>query len=71
VTIGSHYAYEYKDIKIDPYRVLHTYGICNPAQQHAIKKLLRAGHSVKSTEEDVKEVIVTLQRWLEMMQEDS
>ena len=66
----SHYKYSYKGIKLDPYRILQVYGITCPAQQHAIKKLLRAGNSVKDLEQDIQEVIDTLQRKLEMLKED-
>ena len=65
-----HYKYSYKGIKLDPYRILQVYGITCPAQQHAIKKLLRAGNSVKDLEQDIQEVIDTLQRKLEMLKED-
>ena len=65
----SHYNVEYKGIRLDPYRLLVAYDIHHPCQQHAIKKLLRAGMSVKDTKQDVEEVILTLQRWLEMMDE--
>lgn len=67
---GKHYRYSYKGIKIDPYRIFRLYKITDPAQQHAIKKLLRAGQSVKSLEQDIDEVIMTLERWKEMNQED-
>ena len=66
----AHYNYTYKGIKLDPYRILDAYCIMNPAQQHAIKKLLRAGNSVKTLEQDINEVIDTLKRWLDMIQED-
>lgn len=67
---GKHYSFTYKGVKIDPYRILKIYGITDPAHQHAIKKLLRAGQSVKSLEQDIEETIVTLQRWKEMLRED-
>ena len=66
---GAHYKYSYKGLKLDPYRIMAVYNITNPAQQHAIKKLLRAGLSVKSLEQDIDEVIVTLNRWKEMLHE--
>ena len=69
--IGSHYKFSYKGIKLDPYRILLVYGLSNPAQQHAIKKLLRLGTSVKTLEEDLDDVIVTLTRWKEMLEEDA
>ncbi len=67
---SEHYNYTYKGIKLDPYRIFDVYGIGNSAQQHAIKKLLRAGDSVKSLEQDIDETILTLQRWKEMLGED-
>lgn len=66
----NHYDFEYRGIKLDPYRILVEYGIAHPAQQHAIKKLLRAGKSIKDLKTDVEEVISTLSRWLGMMEED-
>ena len=70
-TADAHYQYSYNGFKLDPYRIIDVYGITNPAQQHAIKKLLRAGtkpgHSV---EREINEVILCLTRWLEMIQED-
>lgn len=68
---GAHYRYEYKGVKLDPYRILDVYGIKHPSHQHAIKKLLRAGDSLKGKEQDIKEVIDTLNRWLEMLAEDN
>lgn len=65
----SHYKFSFGGVKMDPYRILDVYGISHPAQQHAIKKLLRAGKSVKSLRQDVEEVQMTLTRWLEMMDE--
>lgn len=67
----QHYNFVYKGVKLDPYRILTTYNITHPAHQHAVKKLLRAGNSIKTQEKDIKEVIDTLQRWLEMLEEDS
>ncbi len=57
-------------VKLDPYRIMLLYGVVHPAHQHAVKKLLRAGGSSKSQRQDVEEVIASLQRWLEMMDED-
>ena len=68
--LGKHYRFEYKGVKMDPYRILEVYGITNPAQQHLIKKALRAGKSVKTLRQDVEELIVTANRWLQMMDED-
>jgi hypothetical protein len=68
--MDKHYHFVYKGIKLDPYRILEVYGIVHPAQQHAIKKLLRAGRSVKTTVQDIDEVILSLQRWKEMIREE-
>lgn len=67
---GKHYRFEFDGVKMDPYRILHTYEITHPAQQHAVKKLLRAGQSIKSLEQDIDEVIMTLERWKEMIKEE-
>ena len=66
----KHYQFEFKGIKIDPYRIFRQYGIHHPAQQHAIKKLLRAGCSIKTLEKDIDEAIDTLKRWKEMIAEE-
>jgi len=68
--IGKHYKFSYKGIKFDPYRIFDIYKITSAPQQHAIKKLLRAGNSVKSLLQDIDEVIATLERWKEMLKED-
>lgn len=67
----KHYKYDYKGIKLDPYRILTVYNVTCPAMQHAIKKLLRAGNSIKDLEQDIQEVIDTLKRKLEMLKEDT
>lgn len=67
---GKHYRFSYRGLKLDPYRVMSVYKITHPAHQHAIKKLLRVGASVKDLRQDIEETIVTLKRWLEMMDED-
>ena len=67
---GGHYRFEFQGVKIDPYRILKQYEISDPAQQHAIKKLLRAGRSVKPLRQDIEEVIMTLNRMINMMDED-
>jgi hypothetical protein len=68
---ARHYNYYFHGRKLDPYRILSIYRIADPAQAHAIKKLLRAGDSVKSYDEDVQETIDTLNRLLEMRREDN
>lgn len=68
--LGKHYKYTYKGIKLDPYRIFRVYNISAPEQQHAIKKLLRAGNSIKDLQQDIQEVIMTLNRWIEIIEED-
>jgi hypothetical protein len=69
--LGAHYDYTYKGIKLDPYRIFKVYGITDPAQQHAAKKILRAGQSIKNLKRDIREVIATCERWLEMLEEEA
>lgn len=68
--MDGHYRFEFNGVKLDPYRILTVYGITHPAQQHAIKKLLRAGKSIKDLDRDIDEVILTLNRWKEMLNEE-
>ncbi len=68
----SHY---HKDVSqlatIDVYRVLDLFGVTDPCEQHAIKKLLCAGlRGAKSHAQDIQEAIDTLERWKAMRQED-
>lgn len=67
----AHYDYTFRGIRLDPYRILSVYKITDPAQQHAIKKLLRAGKSGKSFRQDVSEARDTLNRLLEIIDEDA
>ena len=71
VDLGAHYRYSFKGLKLDPYRILKLYDITDPAHQHAVKKLLRAGRGkAKGLRQDIFEVQMTLTRWLEMLDED-
>jgi hypothetical protein len=65
------YAKSYRNVVLDPYRIIEIYGITHPAQQHALKKLLRAGKSHKNLVQDIQEVIQSLERWIEMIHEDT
>lgn len=57
---------------VDVYRVLELFGVTSPHLQHAVKKLLVAGHrGAKDQAKDVREAIVTLERWEEMRAEDA
>ena len=56
--------------KIDPYTICDAYdSIQASAHHHAVKKLLRAGTSHKPLEQDIQEVIDSLNRWMEMINE--
>lgn len=69
----SHY---FKDVSkltvIDVYRVLELFNVTDQALGHAIKKLLLAGKrgAGKDFRKDVQEAIDTLQRRIEMLNED-
>lgn len=68
--LDKHYRFTFRGVKLDPYRIMAIYGIEHPAHQHALKKLLRAGRSIKSLAQDIDEVILSLNRWKEMLDED-
>lgn len=52
--------------KLDVYAILLAYGITHPAQQHAFKKILRAGKGRETLEKDIKGAIASLRRWMEL-----
>jgi hypothetical protein len=58
---------------IDVYRTLAMFNVADPCLQHAVKKLLVAGGrgAGKDERKDIQEAIDTLQRKLEMMDEDN
>jgi len=57
---------------IDIYRVLEMFDVNNPSIQHAIKKLLVAGgRGHKDIHKDIKEAVDSLNRWLEMREEEN
>lgn len=66
----------HKDVKgletIDVYRVLQLFNVTDPCLQHAIKKLLVAGGrgAGKDVSRDIQEAIDSLNRSLEMINED-
>lgn len=70
------YSHYYKKVPegveyIDVYRVLEMFDVTNPSIAHAVKKLLVAGgRGHKDLGKDVKEAIVSLNRWIEMREED-
>lgn len=67
----SRYRWSFKGATFDFYRLLEILRITNHAQAHALKKIVRAGQSVKSKIQDIDEAIACLQRWREMEIENS
>lgn len=70
------YSHYYKDVshlkQVDVYRIISLFEIADPCLQHALKKVLAAGkRGAKDPKQDIKEAIDTLQRKLEMLEEDS
>lgn len=56
---------------IDIYRILYLYEVSNPCLQHAAKKILCAGtRGSKNFEKDIREAVDSLNRALEMFDED-
>ncbi len=69
------YPHYYKDVahlkNVDVYRVLTLFKVTEPCIQHAIKKLLCAGdRGDKSMIKDITEARDSLNRHLEMLNED-
>lgn len=70
----NHY---FKDVSklntVDVYRVLELFNVVNPSIAHAVKKLLVAGGrgAGKDITQDIREAMDSLQRWLDMRQEDA
>ena len=58
-------------VKADPMRIIRAYGTTDMGVQQAIKKLLRNGRKHKSNTEDKREAVTSLQRSIEMDEEDS
>lgn len=67
-----HYHKNVEGLKtIDYYRLCELFEITDQAVGHALKKLLAAGQrGAKDQRKDIEEAIVSLQRKLEMMDED-
>lgn len=54
-------------VEIDVYDILLAYAVTNPADQHAIKKMLMPGkRGVKNANQDRKEAIQSLERAIEL-----
>jgi len=60
-----------KGVEIDVYDVLMAYSVTNPADQHAIKKMIMPGkRGVKDANQDRREAIQSLERAIELAQSD-
>lgn len=68
----KYYNYQYKGIKLDPYRIAEVYGIISHPQFHALKKILRAHtENHKPLDQNIDEAISALMRWKEIIQENN
>jgi hypothetical protein len=66
---ASKYHVQIKGQWVDVYDILSAYGVTNPADAHAIKKMLCPGQrGAKDGIQDRKEAIVSLQRAIELEQ---
>jgi len=71
--IHSHYFKPVEHLQeVDVYRVLRLFNVTDPCIAHAVKKLLVAGgRGAKPIDKDIREAIITLERWEEMQNEDA
>ena len=65
----SAYSVTFAGRKLDPYRIADLYSLPAPLAA-ALKKILRRGRSNKSEAQDLREAIASIERQLEMMEED-
>ena len=66
----SRYQWSFRGVNFDFYRLCKIIGIESHPQAHALKKVIRAGQSVKPIEQDIDEAIACLLRWKEIIKED-
>lgn len=67
----KHYAKMYKGINLDPARICMIYDITNLVQGGIVKKALAAGNrGHKNVLEDIEDIKVACDRWIEMILED-
>jgi len=60
------------DVFIDVYDVLDVFEVSNPAVAHAVKKLLAPGkRGFKSTIDDLKEAVVSINRGIELEEQNA
>lgn len=58
--------------QVDVYRILELFGVTCPVAQHIVKKALACGQrGAKSPERDMRDIVVSANRWLEMRAEDA
>lgn len=69
----SHYKKDVAHLEsIDVYRILELYNVTDPCVQHEVKKLLCAGNrGAKTEEQDIIEARDTLNRKLEIIEENT
>ncbi len=67
----SRYRWTFKGVTFDFYRLCEIIGVKRGPAQHALKKIIRAGLSIKPIEQEIDEAIDALLRWKEMIQEDN
>ena len=68
----NHYFKDCPYEQVDVYRIIEIFGVTDPCFQHALKKLLCTGdRGHKDTEQDVQDVIDSLERWKQMREEDA
>lgn len=64
---GSKYRKIIKDVDVDIYDILAAFKVCNPAVQHAVKKLLAAGgRGYKDKVTDLEEARWSIERAIEL-----
>lgn len=66
----SRYWWTYRGVSFDFYRLCQITGVTSDPGKHAMKKIIRAGRSVKTLRQDVEEARDALNRWIEMIDED-
>ena len=65
------YTWTYQGVTFDFYRLCEILGIKSHAQAHALKKVIRAGKSIKPLVVDIQESIDCMERWKEIAKEDA
>lgn len=67
----SHYFRMIGGVKVDHYYLMRKFNVIDPALQHASKKVMFAGaRGSKDRRRDIVEAIDTLNRWLELDDEE-